>query len=272
MFLGYITGFCGPNGSGKTLAMLEALAVPALQAGYPVVSSVPLKPSKIGCDDALFIPLEDVSMIPHLGVQDDPSTSLTGNRPCVLLLDEINALLPSRQTLDMPVELQRFLNQFRKPKVRVGWTAPAWARADKQLREVTQVVVTTEGTWPDRFLRDHDGKTPLRGPDGKRLRPDPQVDWPANRIFYWTGWDASQFDEFSLDDTRALLEPLWVKRYWRKRRLAMHLYDTNAQVRLLNGLLETTGSCLSCGGYRKRGACNCGKSHSPTDNRARARA
>jgi hypothetical protein len=288
-FVGRITALVGPNGSGKSLGAAELVVLPALRSGIKVVSPVRVDPEAVGLDPALYVPLTDVSQVGRVGVynveictacgaedewcgcgapiQVRPKVdangdvwSITNNEPAVLWLDEINALFPSRQTLDVPVEVQRLMNQFRKPKVRVVITAPAWGRIDKVLREVVQVVVTCDGYKADKWLRDSDGEV-LRDADGGKMRPNPAIDWPSYRAFDYAGWDASEFDEFSLDDTRSLLEPLWTRRYHRNSMAGQWVYDTGQQIQLLSGVLEHTGSCVNCGGSKRRPTCSCEKTH-----------
>lgn len=258
-----IQAYIGPNGSGKTLAMVERLAVPALESGLHVCSSVELFPDRIGCDPALYVPLESWRQIPKLGVVGEDS--ITNNKPCVLLLDEVNALMPSRQTMDMPAELQRVLNQFRKPRVTVGWSAPAWGRADKQLREVTSLVVLAEGSRPDRWLRTQHGQIARDG-SGRKVRV-PAGEWPPNRRFTWRLYDAMVFEEFDLDKSVAI-EPIAMTRYNRMRGKAHRIYRTEQQVQLLDWVYG--GECVNCGGTKRRPACSCDKGGKATPARVHA--
>lgn len=286
-----IVGIVGGNGHGKTLGAMQLAVVPALLAGRPVCSSVPLRPAAIGADPGLYVPLRSWADIGRLGVHwqedddgvpvlndeggriprraDDGSLySLSANLPCLLVLDEVNALMPARQTLDMPADLQRLLHQFRKPKVKVVWTSVAWARADKQLREATQVAVTSEGSWEDRWLRMPDGSI-ARNADGRRLRRDPE-DWPSFRRFMWTFYDALAFDEFTLDTTR-MVQALGTQSFFRRRRsAAAAVYDTTAQVHLLDWVHN--GECVNCGGRKTRPVCKCSVGPLPAKRSGRAAA
>lgn len=264
-----IAGFVGPNGSGKTLAMTAAMAVPAWEAGRIVVANYRLDPTVLGFSADLYRPLESWRDLSKLGRLENPAESLTGNEGCVLLLDEITAAMPSRGAMSMPPELQRLLNQFRKPDVRVGWSAPAWARADLMLREVTQVVCLAKGYKPDRYLRESDGRPIVV--DGSKLRAS--AEWASNRQFRWVFYDAYEFEEFSIDAAKQC-EPVAVRWFDRLSgassdyRLPLLLramgnrgarrvdlaYDTRQAVMLLDNV---ESECAHCGGYRARVKCSC---------------
>jgi hypothetical protein len=182
-------------------------------------------------------------------------------RGCVLFLDEITSQLPSRQSMSVPAQLVRTVNQLRKVDVEVVWTAPNWARADVVLREVTQEVTVCRGYVPDRWVRE-----PVVPPwwraTSKRVRHDDGAPalrpsrWPANRLFRWKSYDAVAFDEFTyraVKDVRPLSR-LW---YWRPWHDEQFLYDTGSGVELLDHIDEV-GVCVACGGTRSRPKCRCG--------------
>lgn len=136
-----IRAFVGLNGHGKTLAMTEMCALPALKAGRPVWANY-----RVHHDDAHL--LRTFRFVDEL-------------EACTLLLDEITSVFPSRQAMSLPPQFARVLQQLRKRDVDVAWTAPSWQRADRLLREVTAEVwlcrgympKTDEGsTWPSNRL------------------------------------------------------------------------------------------------------------------------
>jgi hypothetical protein len=220
-----IRAFVGLNGGGKTLAAVELCAMPALAAGRPVVANFRIH-------HRLWQPLGSWRHIPEL-------------RNCVLIIDEVTAALPSRQSQSLPAELARVLNQLRKVDVEVAWTAPNWARADKMLREVTGSVTVCRGTFPDRWQRDD---------EGKKLDKVESA-WRPNRLFRWTTFAGEDFDEFTFS-AQAKLKAVARKRYWRPRHAAHKMYDTLAAVELLDHL-DFTGTCPNCDGARKRHICKC---------------
>lgn len=243
-----IRAFVGPNGSGKTLAAVALTAVPAWANGIPVVSNITLDPARLGYDPRLYVPLETWRQIPKL-------------HDSVLLLDEIQATFPSRESNKMPAELSRMLNQLRKPNVQLVLTAPAWSRADIVIRECVQYVTLCRGYLPDRYVREPTpGLFPpiAKDDDGRRLRVE-TTGWLPNRLFRFVTYDATQFDEFTLGKA-AKLKAISRRWYWRQKRAHFLAYSTTEQVQLLDHLDEF-GTCWKCGGTRRRPACSCGVEH-----------
>ncbi len=220
-----INACVGLNGGGKTLAAVEMGAVPALKRGRQVVSNFTIHHD-------LWVPLRTWRQIPEL-------------RDCVLIIDEVTAALPSRQSQSLPAELARVLNQLRKVDVEVWWTGPTWARADKMLREVTGRVTVCKGMFPDRWERDDQGAKL-----GKVERA-----WRPNRLFRWVSYAGEDFDEFTFSAEKKLkaVDRRW---YWRPKHEAHRLYDTLAAVELLDHL-DFTSVCPNCDGARRRHQCRC---------------
>ena len=232
--------FVGPNGSGKTLAAVELVAMPALNSGRRVVSTITIR-------HPLARRLQTWREISSL-------------RNCVLLLDEISSILPSRGAQSVPSQLVTTLQQLRKPDVDVVWTGPNWARADVVLREVTQAVTVCRGSWGDPYLREpeiprrlHLNPPTTRTADGNKIRHN--GGWPANRLFRWITYDAQQFDEFTLHAVKDL-KPMSRAWYWRPFHSTQWQYDTYEPVALLDHVDET-GVCLICGGKKVRHTCHC---------------
>jgi Zonular occludens toxin (Zot) len=228
----HIRAFVGLNGGGKTLAAVELCALPALKAGRPVVSNFKIKHD-------LWVPLRSWRHIPEL-------------RNCTLIIDEVTAALPARQSQSLPAELARVLNQLRKVDVEVAWTGPNWARADKMLREVTGSVTVCRGSMPDRWVRDDQGEKLERhsGP------------WQPNRMFRWTTYAGEDFDEFTFS-AQTKLRPVAKRWYWRPKHEAHRLYETLDAVELLDHL-DFTSVCPLCDGSRKRHVCKCVHEAAPT--------
>lgn len=243
-----ITAFVGKNGSGKTLCMVDRLALPALEAGLPVVSGMTLFKS---ADDAelpseererhpLWVPLYTWRQIPDL-------------EDCTLLLDEISSAFGSRESAKMPPQVASTLQQLRKRNVLVGWTGPSWKRADVVLREVTKEVVLCTGNSPVRST-------------GSR--------WPSNRKFRFESFSADDFEEFSVSAAKSTreagLSPVSKQRYKRQKNKAHLLYDTMEPIGMLDHHDEY-GQCAVCGGTRRRPACSCTRPDGPDPDRRRAK-
>ncbi len=245
-----IVGYVGGNGGGKSLAMTEDLAVPWLDDHTPC-----------DCGECDGIPR---TIVANYGIESTNFVPLRSWRQVVLahnariLLDEISAVLPSRQAMTVPPQLVRVINQLRKQNCQLGWTAPAWARCDSALREVTRTVCVCRGFWRDplrrvpgvyRFPR----RGPLyRGPDG---RPVKAGGWVPNCLFTCTYFDSKEFDDVSYDQL-GTLKPAAHKFYWRPANKAYLVYRTMQGVDLMDHL-DDVGACFMCGGTRSRKRCSC---------------
>jgi hypothetical protein len=264
----------GFNGSGKTLALVEKYVMPALASGREVVGNVRIGPAASVDWHPLARPLESWREV-------------SGLRNCVLFLDEITAVLPSRSSMSLPPEFQRVLNQLRKRDVELVWSAPNWQRADRILREVTTDVIYCRSFLVDRFVRvpergvfpkaaryDADGVYDVGGELGiVHGSPGARVRYPRSaepqRLFRWVTFRADDFEEFSLNAAMKL-RPKERKMYWRTRHEAHLTYDTLQGVSLLDHL-DDVGACVVCGGSRKRAACRCGAAGSSQGASAPAR-
>jgi hypothetical protein len=235
-----ITAFVGPNGAGKTLAMVETLAVPAIASGKQVLANFTIR-------DARWVPLRSWRQ-------------LSAIRDAVVLLDEISSILPSRQFGSLPPELLRRLNQLRKARVTLGWSAPAWARCDVALRECTQGIVLCTGYLPDSYHRDPE-RGPVRFPRSGRIaysaegRRERVSGWRPNRLFQWATYDAREFDDWNSGVAESL-KPFHTRYYWRPAHAAHRMYSTSEEVMLMDHL-DDVGTCVVCNGTRQRHKCSC---------------
>jgi hypothetical protein len=160
-----------------------------------------------------------------------------------VLLDEVAGVASSRESGSMPFQVANLLQQLRRRNIAMRWTAPAWPRADKIIREVTQAVHLCVGWAPKR--RPHvEGEAPSM--------------WQDRRAFTVKTYDAALMDEFTLDDSVSL-EADVTQRMWRPGALVNDAYDTNAPVASL-GWASESGMCLGCGGKRPIPKCSCGVS------------
>lgn len=229
-----IRAFVGPNGGGKSLAMIERMVLPSWREGRVVVSNMSLRPSALGFPDHLHVPID----------RDEPTEHIKSLRHATLCIDEITTFLSSRSFNRVPVELVVLLHQLRKPDVEVAWTGVSWSRADVILREATQVVTTCRGTVADPFKRhDPPGTSAWFPPkllddEGRPIRH--RSAWMPNRLFTWTSFDAFAFDEFTFTES-ARMKPLSRRRGWLYRLEARHAYDTLEGVRLMGHQARDAG-------------------------------
>lgn len=155
-----------------------------------------------------------------------------------LLLDEVTGAASSRESHALPAAIANRLVQLRRNDVVVRWSAPAWARADKIIRECSQAVTYCTGHLPKR----------VRDESGARM-------WRNRRMFRWKTFDADAFEDFTVGK-RAELPALVRDWHWGPRSPVFTAYDTFDAV-LTVGTVTESGSCYRCGGTRRRPACSC---------------
>lgn len=225
-----IRAYIGSNGGGKSLAAVHD-ALHALDHGRPVLSNVALYDPDTGRPHRLWVPLRSFGQLMEA-------------RGCDVLLDEVTGVASSREASSMPPQVANLLVQLRRRDVTLSWTTPAWNRADKIIREVTQLVVVCRGYAADKSAALSGG-----------------VDWRPKRLFRWVAFDASSFDEWSasMGDTSRKRHAVRVSRqwFWRPGSRASEAYHTMEDVAVLGHSISVGGTCLTCGGRRRVPACTC---------------
>lgn len=265
-----IAGYVGPNGSGKTcMAVWDSL--PALMEGRPVLSTVRL------LDFANPRPCEGFrtagAFDAFAGDPDDPGVwtfetvdcELCGTGrshgqahpfwlpfrewrdlmfagKCDALMDEVTGVASSRESQSLPAPVANALVQMRRRDIVIRWTAPAWARADKIIRECSQVVNNCTGYLPKE----------ARSGEGELVRR-----WRTRRLFRVTTYDATLFEDFT-SGKREQLGPLLRDWHYGPWSPAFKAYDTLDAV-LSIGTVTDAGRCYDCGGSRKAPECSCGE-------------
>lgn len=149
-----ITAYVGINGSGKSLSAI-AFALSDLKR-RPLVTN-----------------MQGLSVDHHYveGVEELPDL-MAKLGTCNIVLDEAGVMFASRDT-GRNKAFEKSVQQLRKHKARMLWTAPSFARADKILREVTLVAVLCKPLW-------------TRGVKG-----DP---WPSTRLVMQKSFDVGRLD------------------------------------------------------------------------------
>lgn len=247
-----ILGFVGPNGGGKSAAMVWT-SIPSLAAGRRVLSTVRL----LDFEDPR--PCEGWEMLD--GVRVDCAVCSTAEgaeyehrqahplyerlhewgqmieaKSCDVLLDEVTGVASSRDTASMPSPVANKLVQLRRADVTLRWSAPAWARSDKIIRETSQAVVYCTG-----YLSKS-------APGGDRM-------WSQRRLFKWRVFDAMAFEDFTAGKREAL-GPELVDWHWGPGSPAFDAYDTYDSVSVV-GTVTDSGRCYQCGGSRPVPKCSC---------------
>lgn len=116
-----IAGYVGANGSGKTLAAVEAaLKVSRRFPDRTILSTVPLN-------------------VPQYEELTSWQQIIKAEPPFILLLDEVSVLADSRSTLTLPPHVIVYIGTLRQYDTVCFWTTPAWNWADIRLRSVTTV-------------------------------------------------------------------------------------------------------------------------------------
>lgn len=241
-----IHGFVGPNGSGKTAAMVWD-SLPTLAAGRRVLSTVRLldweNPRECeGCDQAEYH-LIGPGLPRHMQAHPlwDPFTDweqLLEAERCDVLMDEVTGVASSRESHSMPAPVANKLVQLRRADVVVRWSAPSWARADKIIRECSQAVTYAQGYLP-KLTTDE---------EGDRL-------WRNRRLFRWKTYDAADFEEFTVGK-REQLRSITHDWHWGPSSPVFSAYDTFDAV-LSIGTVTDSGRCYRCGGRRRVPQCSC---------------
>lgn len=226
-----IRGYVGPNGGGKSLAMVSDV-LPSLDRGRTVLSTVRLTLPD-GSDHPAYIPFTDFDQ-------------LIEAEHCDVLMDEIVGIANSRDTARLPAPVQNVLVQLRRRDITLSWSAPSWARADKVIREVTQAVTECRGFYPSRVAAAADTES------GVRL-------WAPKRVFKFRTFDTVEFEEWTAGkrDKMKALASEWFKGPDSR---AFASYDTLDAVSMVSG--GDPDNCEYCGKKKRAEYC---KGHKPSE-------
>lgn len=207
-----VVGYTGPNGAGKTLAAVSD-ACDDMRQGRPVFSTVAI-------DSPWGKSMPILSLRQLLDIRD-----------ATILVDEVASVFSSRATGTLPDEVVTFLQSMRHQGVTFRWTAPAWARADILVREVTQVSVPV---FP--LVR----------------RRVPGEFWPQTVVM-----GAAAMDVTGLPVDKAPTKVVFgSRRIWVSSRMpGFGAYQTRADVSRI-GWARQGGRCVDCGGAVRAEPCS----------------
>lgn len=239
-----IHAYVGANGGGKSCAMVWD-TLPSLESGRPVLSTVRLLDylDPRPCDDPACTHLEHEMGVEVTHRAAHPMyvpltewSQLMEAEKCDILLDEVTGVASSRESAGLPAAVANKLVQLRRADVVVRWSAPAWARADKIIRECSQSATYCVGHMP------------VVSGDGERQ-------WRNRRLFSWKTFDAAAFEDFTAGKREQLRAEVhdW---HWGPGSPAFAAYDTLDAVSVV-GTVTETGRCYQCGGRRSVPSCRC---------------
>jgi len=226
-----IMGYVGPNGGGKSAAMVKD-TMPSLAAGRKVLSTVTLLDPATGEPHENYIRFTDWAQL--LDAYD-----------CDVLMDEMVGIASSRESQKLPVQIQNILVQLRRRNVVLRWSAPNWARADKIIREVTQAVTECRGFYADRS-QTRDDSTAVKL-------------WAPKRLFSFRTFDTVDFEEWTAGK-RDRVQPMVSEWFHGVGSQVFESYNTLDAVESV-GTPSEAGLCLVCGGLVRNKPCSCGKDH-----------
>jgi len=235
-----IHAYVGPNGGGKSLAMVKD-TLPSLDRGRRVLSTVALLDSTTGKPHPLYDRFEDWDQ-------------LLDAENCDVLMDEMVGIAGSRESAKLPVQVQNILVQLRRRNVVLRWTAPAWGRADKIIREVTQSVTECRGYFATRNVIREGGEA-----DAVRL-------WAPKRLFNFRTYDCIDFEDWTTGK-RDRATPLVKEWFLGSGSRVFESYDTLDAVTRVGDTLDS-GQCAICAGIRRPKACSCDRPAKSTSSPA----
>lgn len=235
-----IAGYTGPNGSGKTLAMVYD-TLPTLAKGRRVLSTVRLldwQNPRLCDDEGCRAANHSTHLAAHpCYVPWVDWAQLLEAEHCDVLADEITGIASSREHMGLPAAVANSLVQLRRRDVTFRWSAPAWARADLLIRECSQSVTVCRGLFAE-----------TKKDDQERL-------WRPRRLARWVTFDAQARTQMS-DGTFKDAKPFAAAWHWIPKSEAIHAYDTYDAVSMI-GQVSDSGRCSSCGGRRSVPECGC---------------
>lgn len=224
-----IMGVVGPNGGGKTAAVV-AMANEAFEQGRRVLSTCPLLDWRTGLPHPLYVPWTHWDQLLDWWDGD-------------VFADEILSIASSRGSASLDPRAQTLLVQLRKRNARFWWTAPSAARADVIIREVTQAITECRGYYANRA--------------GREERRGVIQSWDPKRLFAFRTYDATEFDDWTAGK-RESATPLVTEWFKGPGSNVFKSYDTLGAVNIIASVSDA-GVCLNCDGVvsNKRKACRC---------------
>lgn len=236
-----IVALVGPNGGGKTLAMM-VLTAPTREGIRWTCDNPDHKHTQEGVTRGVRRMLSTLPILDGQGKPHPLYDAFTDFQQLVdvehsdVYMDEVTSVASSRESQRMDARVLNKLMQLRKADAALYWTAPNWARADKVMREVTQAVVECRGYAP--------AKSSLV--DGSPM-------WRPKRVFKFRIFDSVEFEEWTAAkrDKLNALRVLWFKG---PGSAAFSAYDTLGAVSMVASITPED-TCTVCEGRIVRHTC-----------------
>lgn len=276
-----IHAYVGPNGGGKSLAMVRD-TLPTMDgvwwsceepAHYHTQQGITEGPRLILSTVEIHDPDADVPATLHrYYVPLTDYRQLVTAEHCDVLLDEVTGVASSRTSAGMPAQVANMLVQLRRRDVLLRWTAPAWARADTIIRECSQAVTDCRGLLPENLGQrplTFDGPHNLCDTEGVHSHPS-GVMWRPRRLFSCRTYDATLFEDWTNAKREKLRAVCRERPWWRPGSRAERAYSTLRAVSTL-GVVSDAGLCMDCGGKRSHRSCTCDRPHLSDADRAARR-
>lgn len=276
-----IHGYVGPNGGGKSAAMVWD-TLPSLEAGRPVLGTVRLLDynEPRDCVDMVCEAESDsghfVRALPEPWVIESIFDAVSEPSERVRLLrdtGEITGVHKAAHPLWIPlVDWQQVLDARGMDLLLDEVTGAASSRdsgslpsaiANKlvQLRRNDVVVRWSAPAWAraDKIARECTQAVTYCTGHLPKTAGDDLRQWRERRMFRWKTYDANVFEDFTAGKRQEMTAMAndW---HWGPRSPSFSAYDTLDSV-LTIGTVNEAGSCYRCGGTRRRPACACPDNH-----------
>lgn len=236
-----IVGLIGPNGGGKTLALMVFTA--STRAGTWWECDLPFhEHTKAGVTAGYRRMLSTVPILDDDGNEHplyerfDDFQQLVDIEHADVYMDEVVTVASSRESARMDPRVLVKLNQLRKDDIFLYWTAPNLARADKSIREVTKALV-----------------------ECRSFSPAPATDngprWRSKRIFKFAIYDSIEFETWTAGKKESV-KPLRVLWFNGVGSAAFRAYDTLGAVSMVASMTPEN-TCTVCDGTVTRHRCTC---------------
>lgn len=253
-----ISAYVGPNGGGKSLALVADTIETArgvrwrcenpghahtqrgeFEGWRQILSTVAILDPTTGELSRFYVPFTNFEQLIDAEHTD-------------VLMDEVNGVASSREFQRMDYRVANKLVQLRRSDCVLRWSAPNWARADKLMREVTQSVTECRGYFSGATV----------AATGERSST---ALWAPKRVFRFRTFDTAEFEEWSAGK-REKLRPVVAEWFRGVNSDAFASYDTLDAVHMVAGMTPED-TCTVCEGRIVRHTC---KGHPARPRRAAA--